>query len=105
MVGVTKKYHCACAFAKELGEKSPFMFPRVGLVDNVLYMGSFILQHRPTGRRAIVGVTAYTEYGRVVMETDGCCHQWFDSSQKSSTAPVNYEGVSPPPSPTPNRKA
>lgn len=71
-----QSYRCACAFAKELGDKDPCNFPRVGMADNVLYRGHWIVRHKPTGTEAVIGVGR----GALAPEADACCFGWFDET-------------------------
>ena len=70
-------YRCACAFGKAVDDKNPWHFPRVGMADNVLYRGSWIIKHTVTGQEAVIrrpGASA------LHAEADACCFDWFDQS-------------------------
>ncbi|SFX49367.1 hypothetical protein SAMN04244548_01231 [Paracoccus pantotrophus] len=70
-------FPCACAFAKSVGDKNPFHFPRVGMADNVLYRGNWIIEHRLTGQQAVI---VRPGAGVLHAEADKCCFDFFDQS-------------------------
>jgi hypothetical protein len=69
-----KAYRCACEFGRAMGDNNPWHYPRVGIADNVLYRGNWIVEHSPSGTTAVVGVTR----GTLAEEADDCCLAWFD---------------------------
>ena len=73
-----KSYRCICAFAEDLGETSPYQFPRVGMADNVLYRGRWIVQHAPSGQQAVIGGNR----GTLAPEAAECCPDWFTRSEE-----------------------
>jgi hypothetical protein len=76
-------YRCACEFGKVMGDNNPWHYPRVGMADNVLYRGNWIVEHKPSGTTAIVGVTR----GTLAPEADECCHKWFDKDAPKPPSP------------------
>lgn len=74
----TKTYPCACSFAKVKRDRDPTQFPRVGMIDNVIYRGSWIIEHKPTGEQAII---RNPERPWLHGEADKCCFDWFDNPQ------------------------
>ncbi|MAB00138.1 MAG: hypothetical protein CMN87_12270 [Stappia sp.] len=69
---------CACAFAKTVDDRNPRNFPRVGMVDNVLYRGSWIIRHSLTGQEAVIRRPGG---GPLHAEADDCCFDWFANDQ------------------------
>lgn len=74
-------YRCACEFAKTLDEKDPCAFPRVGMAENVLLRGRFILRHKPSGKEAII-VGHGPATGDIPAEAAPCCFDWFARERK-----------------------
>lgn len=70
-------FRCACAFAKSVDDKNPYHFPRVGMADNVLYRGHWIIRHILTGADAVIWRSGD---GTLHVEADTCCHGWFDET-------------------------
>lgn len=66
---------CACSFAKSVGETDPTQFPRVGMVDNVLYRGHWMIRHKPTGKEAVIRRPGA---GALHAEADTCCFDYFN---------------------------
>lgn len=66
---------CACSFAKEVGDKDPRHFPRVGMADNALYRGGWIVRHSGSGKEAII-----RDLNRPTLhaEADKCCFGYFE---------------------------
>lgn len=60
-----EEWPCVCAFAKSVGERDPYKFPRVGLQHNVLRRGRLIIKHETTDVFAIQPLTK------------PCCPEWF----------------------------
>jgi len=78
------RFRCACEFAKTLDERDPCNFPRVGLADNVLLRGRFIIRHTPTGKEAVItGHPPYT-FAEIPAEAAECCFDWFNEVDQSS---------------------
>ena len=77
MMARLETYRCACAFAKAVDDKNPYHFPRVGMADNVLYKGHWIIRHRLSGREALI---VRPGAGTLHAEADQCCFGWFDQS-------------------------
>lgn len=70
-------YPCACAFAKAVGgDRNPHHFPRVGMADNVLYRGHWMVRHEPTGTVAII---ARQGAPTLHAEADKCCFGYFEA--------------------------
>jgi hypothetical protein len=69
-------HRCACAFAKTVDDTNPRHFPRVGLIDNVLYRGHFLIRHTGTGKEA-----AIVRPGEPPLhaEAASCCFDYFQS--------------------------
>lgn len=72
-----ESYRCACAFGKVMKDRDPTQYPRVGISDNVLYRGNWIVEHKPSGTRSVIGMGR----GVLVAEADTCCFDWFDSRE------------------------
>jgi hypothetical protein len=90
-------HRCACAFAKDVDDKNPYHFPRVGMADNmsdaeyeaildpghrlifgvVIYRGHWIIRHTGTGRQSTI---IRPGAGTLHAEADSCCFDWFDST-------------------------
>ncbi len=73
-----EKHPCACSFGKTVDDRNPYHFPRVGMVDNVLYRGSWMIKHTGTERVAII---SRPHDGPLCAEADVCCHDWFTEDQ------------------------
>lgn len=73
-----QSYPCACAFAKAVDDKNPSHFPRVGIMDNVLYRGHFIIRHSESGQEAVI-----VRHGEPPLhaEADACCFGYFIQSK------------------------
>lgn len=71
-------YPCACSFAKNVGETDPCQFPRVGMADNVLYRGHWIIEHKPTGKQALI-----VRQGEPPLhaEAAACCFDYFNDKE------------------------
>lgn len=67
-------YPCACAFAKTVGDKDPCHFPRVGMADNVLYRGCWIVKHTLTDTEAYI---RDPKRPPLHAEADVCCFGYF----------------------------
>jgi hypothetical protein len=72
-----EKHRCACAFAKDVGDKNPYHFPRYGMAENVLLQGHWIIRHTGTGRLSTI---IRPGAGVLHAEADKCCFEWFDST-------------------------
>jgi hypothetical protein len=72
-----ERHRCACAFAKEVDDQNPYHFPRVGMADNVIYRGHWIIRHTGTGRQSTI---IRPGAGTLHAEADNCCFDWFDST-------------------------
>jgi len=72
----TATYRCACAFAKTVRDKNPCNFQRVGMADNVLYRGHWIVRHTISGREAIIWRAGSPA---LHAEADECCFGYFDA--------------------------
>jgi hypothetical protein len=72
-----EQHRCACAFGKAVDDKNPHNFPRIGMADNVIYRGHWIIQHIGTGRSSII---IRPGAGTLHAEADKCCFDWFDSN-------------------------
>ena len=71
----TEVWPCVCAFAKSVGERNPYSFPRVGLSTNVLYRCTSIIEHVGTGIRALQP------------PTKACCPPWFTETAPPADNP------------------
>lgn len=67
-------YPCACAFAKTVGDDDPTHYPRVGIADNVIYRGRWIVRHSVSGQEAIIGRPSAPP---LHAEADACCFDYF----------------------------
>ncbi|TCT34616.1 hypothetical protein EDC90_103310 [Martelella mediterranea] len=67
-------FPCACAFAKAVDDSNPEHFPRVGIADNVLYRGHWIIRHSQSGREAII---ARSNEPPLHAEVAACCLNYF----------------------------
>lgn len=65
---------CACSFAKTVGDRNPHHFPRVGMADNVLYRGHFLIRHTDTGKEAVI---ARPGEPALHAEAAPCCFGYF----------------------------
>ena len=74
------QFPCACAFAKSVDDRNPFHFPRVGMADNVLYRGRWIIRSLKTGEEATI-VTKDV----LGAEAQSCCFEWFDQNLTGPT--------------------
>ena len=72
-----QSFRCVCEFAKFVGETSPCVFPRVGISDNVLLRGCWIIRHEPTGQEATIIGHGYPEYKSFPPEAMACCALYF----------------------------
>lgn len=70
-------YPCACSFAKTVDDKDPTAFPRIGMADNVLYRGYWIIKHSMTDAEAII---CDPKRGPLHAEARDCCWDWFDTT-------------------------
>ena len=75
-------HRCACAFAKEVDDRNPWHFPRVGMADNVIYRGSWIIKHKESGRETVINRPGE---GPLCAEADTCCFDWFDQTLDGPT--------------------
>jgi len=73
-------HRCACSFGKAVKDRNPYNFPRVGMIDNVLYRGNWIVRHSTSGTEAVVGVGR----GTLAPEADECCWRWFTEGRADS---------------------
>ena len=68
-------YPCACSFAKTVNDTDPTHYPRVGMADNVLYRGCWIIKH------SVTGVEAYIRDPKkpaLHAEAAECCFRYFE---------------------------
>lgn len=67
---------CVCSFAKTVNEKDPAQFPRIGMVDNVLYRGHWLIEHKATKKQAVIW-----RQGEPALhaEADTCCFEYFNA--------------------------
>ena len=70
-----ERHTCACSFGKAVQDRNPCHFPRVGMADNVLYRGYWIIRHIQSGREAVI-----IRPGEAPLhaEADTCCFSFFD---------------------------
>lgn len=86
-----KQFPCACAFAKTVDDRNPFHFPRVGIADNVLYRGRWIIHSLKTGDKATINTPE-----TLGAEAQDCCWDWFDTTVGGPTiARETQEGDAP----------
>lgn len=76
-----ENHRCACSFAKAVGEKDPTQFPRIGMVENILLRGNFLIQHKGTGR--VTAIFRNREGGGIPAEADECCFKYFGDPRAS----------------------
>lgn len=72
-----ENFPCACAFAKSVGDNDPTHFPRVGMVDNVLYRGHWMVRHSVTGAEAVI-----VRPGEPPLHAEAaeCCFSYFKTA-------------------------
>lgn len=75
-------YRCACEFAKIVNDNDPTHYPRVGMVDNVLYRGSWLIQHSITGKQAAISRPGE---GPLCAEAAPCCFDYFAAPTTGDT--------------------
>ena len=56
-------------------DKNPTNFPRVGVQDNIVYSGAWIVRHTLTKKEAVI---ADLDRPRLHSEACDCCFSWFD---------------------------
>jgi hypothetical protein len=66
-------HRCACSFAKAVGDNDPTHFPRVGMSENVLLRGHWIIKHSESGRTSVIR----REGPALHAEADTCCFGYF----------------------------
>ena len=84
-MGRWKTFRCACEFAKSVDDPNPYHYPRVGIADNVLYQGHWIIRHSVTGEEATIWRPGEPA---LHAECAPCCMSYFDKSAKPD-APSN----------------
>ena len=85
-----QKYPCACSFAKSVNEKDPTAFPRIGVSENVLRHGYYVIEHKPTGKQAVISRPGA---GPWHPEADECCFDWFEGGEEARAALSDKGGV------------
>lgn len=77
-------HKCACSFAKMVEDRDPFNFPRIGIEDNILYRGNWIIKHRLSDNIAVI---RDHKRGTLHAEADVCCFDWFQDRRLKEWGP------------------
>ena len=78
-----ESHRCACSFAKAVGDRDPTHFPRVGMAENVLLRGHWIIKHSESGRTSVIR----REGPALHAEADTCCFGYFVAKKVEELTP------------------